>query len=165
MTLSPPACCQKGRTLKHVTTVVIVLSVLASTSQARDVYRWTDERGQVHFGDRPPPNAKARSIGSIKPSSPTPKAGQEGERKERQRRLLKAFEKERLERAEQRTKAAAKKKEDADKCSSLTHELYNAKGARYLYREKGSEREVLSQEERTRYLEGLQRLKSKHCRR
>ncbi|WP_374663246.1 DUF4124 domain-containing protein [Ramlibacter sp.] len=35
-----------------------VLLVLASPSIAQTLYRWTDDKGQVHLSDKPPANAK-----------------------------------------------------------------------------------------------------------
>ncbi|NIR61927.1 MAG: DUF4124 domain-containing protein, partial [Gammaproteobacteria bacterium] len=38
--------------------VAAALSLLASTAGA-GVYRWVDDAGNVHYGDRPPPGAEA----------------------------------------------------------------------------------------------------------
>jgi hypothetical protein len=32
--------------------------VLSAPAAAGDIYKWMDERGQVHFGDRPPPGVQ-----------------------------------------------------------------------------------------------------------
>ena len=44
--------------MKQLTSIALgfVLSVPAAGG---DVYRWVDDRGQVHFGDRPPLQAQA----------------------------------------------------------------------------------------------------------
>jgi len=42
---------------------VIALFLLAATAGAEELYRWVDEEGRVHFGDRPPTEAKAEDIG------------------------------------------------------------------------------------------------------
>lgn len=38
--------------------VVCALVVLAGAAQAQTLYRWTDDKGQVHLSDKPPANAK-----------------------------------------------------------------------------------------------------------
>jgi glutaredoxin len=34
----------------------------AGTAAAQGIYRWTDEKGKVHYGTHPPANAKARPL-------------------------------------------------------------------------------------------------------
>jgi hypothetical protein len=48
----------------HLLTAVLVLAaVLASVSAlANDIYRWTDENGVVHFGDRPPEGQQTQAV-------------------------------------------------------------------------------------------------------
>ncbi|MCX8018284.1 MAG: glutaredoxin family protein [Rhodocyclaceae bacterium] len=37
---------------------LILLFVAAALAQAQGAYRWVDEAGKVHYGDRPPPGAR-----------------------------------------------------------------------------------------------------------
>ncbi len=48
----------------NLLTVVLVLAAgLASVSAlANEIYRWTDENGVVHFGDRPPEGQQAQAV-------------------------------------------------------------------------------------------------------
>ena len=41
---------------------VVVLILCASTSVEAGMYRWVDEAGQVHFGDRPPTDAQSSEV-------------------------------------------------------------------------------------------------------
>lgn len=41
----------------------IALVLTAATVNAGELYRWVDDNGNVHFGDRPPQEAKAEDIG------------------------------------------------------------------------------------------------------
>nr|WP_010131968.1 DUF4124 domain-containing protein [Microbulbifer agarilyticus] len=59
---------------------VLALGVFAtSPAMAGELYRWVDEDGKVHFGDRPPVEAKAESLeGQLKPvnsAEPTQRQG------------------------------------------------------------------------------------------
>lgn len=43
-------------------TVAILLSVIGGNTIADEVFKWTDENGVVHFGDRPPEGQKTQTI-------------------------------------------------------------------------------------------------------
>ncbi len=45
------------------------LAVVAATSCTGDVYRWQDERGRVHYGDRPAPGAERVEISAAPPNT------------------------------------------------------------------------------------------------
>lgn len=36
--------------------------LILATAAAADVYKWTDERGKTHYGDRPPEEAQAQRV-------------------------------------------------------------------------------------------------------
>lgn len=99
-----------GRAARAVAT--LLLTALLMPAGAADVYRWVDESGQVHFGDRPP--AKGAEQLTV-PSSPP--AAADGARLERTRRLLDAFAAERAERREERAEAAARKAARQQRCA------------------------------------------------
>ncbi|WP_237067778.1 DUF4124 domain-containing protein [Microbulbifer guangxiensis] len=43
--------------------LVLSLILAGTTASADELYRWVDEHGQVHFGDRPPASASAEDVG------------------------------------------------------------------------------------------------------
>ena len=43
-------------------TLLAVAGLLAAMAASGQVYRWTDSTGKVHYGDRPPDEAKAREL-------------------------------------------------------------------------------------------------------
>lgn len=52
-----------------------MIAGLALAPAAADVYRWVDEHGQVHFGDRPPADKDSERVKTRPPpSAPTPAA-------------------------------------------------------------------------------------------
>ena len=65
--------------MRHTTTFAVVAGVLASAllcevSQAGDVYKYTDERGNVQYTDRPMPGAIKIASGSVRPPEVTARA-------------------------------------------------------------------------------------------
>jgi hypothetical protein len=77
----------------------------ASLSASAEIYRWTDEAGRVHYGERPPGDGAEPVV--VRPSPAGGAAApSEAQRRERQQRLLESFEYERARRAEQRAEAA-----------------------------------------------------------
>ena len=51
--------------------IAITVAWLPQTAPAEEVYRWVDENGVVHFGDRAPEKGEAEKI-AVQPGSGTP---------------------------------------------------------------------------------------------
>ena len=128
---------------------ILLVMIAAMPAGAAEVYRWTDQNGQVHYGQRPPPEGARRMD--------LPDAAADGnsedavlkQRRDSQRRLLESFEYERgrkkdglAREAEQQHKAAARCRELQLYWRRLTHP-----GPVYIKREDG-EREYLSDRQR-----------------
>ncbi len=101
--------------------MAVLLLLLWQTAQS-GVYRWTDENGKVHFGDRPPQEQETEQVavptggsqggaqeGAEEESSPAPS---NAERQETRQRLLDQYAR---ERDEKRQAAEQKKKEQAQR--------------------------------------------------
>ncbi|AOS96180.1 hypothetical protein AUP74_00711 [Microbulbifer aggregans] len=43
--------------------LALLLATAVMPTAAEELYRWVDENGQVHFGDRPPGSVKAEDVG------------------------------------------------------------------------------------------------------
>jgi glutaredoxin len=41
---------------------LLLLCLLAATSAAADIYRWTDAEGRIHYSDKPPADRKAQHV-------------------------------------------------------------------------------------------------------
>ena len=48
--------------MKYVTLLLIMLFTMISLTQAKEIYKWVDESGKVHFGDRKPETLKVEKI-------------------------------------------------------------------------------------------------------
>jgi Domain of unknown function (DUF4124) len=91
------------------------------------VYRWVDEQGKVHYGERPPSGATAKAVDdklATPPGAPAPKAASDASQQERdfQRRRL-----EREQRAAREQKAAEKAKRDCERERSRLAQLRTAR--------------------------------------
>lgn len=62
-------------TCRRIVPIVLLAALSAATQATAGVYRWTDAKGQLHFGDRPPPGVQAERLrpgsrlGEIPPAS------------------------------------------------------------------------------------------------
>jgi predicted secreted Zn-dependent protease len=54
-----------------------LLLLLLAASAAAQVYKWTDENGRVHYGERPPPAAKSSTLRTQSSHSANPESGVE----------------------------------------------------------------------------------------
>ena len=84
---------------------VLGLALLASPVLGQAVYKWADEQGRIHYGDRPG-HSNASSVGTRAPPAPTLDT-EAAERRVQQRRLLEAFVEERREQKERAVVLAA----------------------------------------------------------
>ena len=119
--------------------VCMLAALLVATGAHAQVYKWVDEKGQVHYDDRPPEGKDpkdAKKMAAPPPSAPSAKpAGADWKQKDiefRQRQVVRdqAYAADEKKRA-QREKACADAREDLD---------YNDKRGRFYTEENGEKR-------------------------
>lgn len=109
---------------------------------AGDIYRWVDEHGKVQFGDRPPAGGNAQEI-RVHDNAGTRVPDES--RQARTERLLKEFETERAERAEQEAAAEREAAQRAAACEEARNRYFEYQNAGYLYEwDEHGEKRVLS---------------------
>lgn len=97
---------------------LMVFVVQVGAVAAAEVYRWTDDNGQVHFSQRPPPRDAERL--DVPGGAPGPAADPEAAaRRARQQRLLETYEYERGRREQQDAEAAEARERDARRCREV----------------------------------------------
>ena len=129
--------------------IKVVLAVVVSSPvvSMAEVYRWVDENGKVHFGDRPPRGVQTESL-DLPETGGGPPAPTDEERKAKTRRLLDAWEEERRIKKEQQAQAAADKAKRKRRCSRARHELRDLQqGALFYELDEQGERRYLSDAE------------------
>jgi len=123
-------------------------ATLCVSAPAEAVYKWVDEDGKVHYGDRP---GGAESTRIKLPDSLPVESPASGEREDRTRKLLDVYADERAERAEQQAKRKAEEAERKQNCAKARDLLDQYLHASYLYKvDAGGERHPLSFEERAK---------------
>ena len=129
--------------------VLLLLWLVYVPIAAGAVFKWVDEDGRVHYGDRPETQRAAPVQIRPGPSGPAPAAP--ANRAERQRRLTDSMESERLRRLESRQKAEAEKADRARRCNWARDRMRRYESAGFLYDlDSGGERRVLGDDERRR---------------
>ncbi len=139
-------------------TVALMLTLLsAPVATTQEIYRWVDEHGRVHYGDRAPDAAPGAEPIRVKPARPAPSPAPEASaRRERERRLLDALSAERAERRAALDKAEREAAELQRRCARARQRLAAYERANLLYRQgKDGTREYLHDREREQVLAGL----------
>lgn len=96
---------------------------------AAGIYKWVDQQGKVHYGDRPT-GSDAQAI-RLKEA---PKVGSlHSGREEKRDRLLQVFEEQRQERREQAATQKKEKEERQRNCNLAKDQLRNYETAGYIY--------------------------------
>ena len=129
---------------------LIVLLLVGQWPSQAEVYRWVDEKGQVHFGDQ----ARDASTHSIKPHSGQSTANKQQQRMEKTHKLLNAYRIERQQMREQQAKQKKQAEERKRNCMRARDDLrrYTAYGSIYKLGEDG-QRRYLSDQERAALLQ------------
>ena len=130
--------------------LMLVSLLLALPVGAAEVYRWTDQNGQVHFSQRPPPGGAQRM--DLPESDPGGAAGDTElmqQRRDRERRLLEDYDYEREQKKARQAREASAQQKAAAQCARLQDywRRLSFPGPLYLTRDDG-EREYLTDEQR-----------------
>jgi hypothetical protein len=138
----------------------IVLLLSGQVSVHAEVFRWVDEKGQVHFGDQ----AREASTHAIKPHARPPIQGDQQQRMQKTRKLLNAYQIERQQQREQK----AKQKEQAEKrkrgCIQARDNLRKYTDFGNVYRlDDDGKREYLSEKERAALLQRSREAVARLC--
>ncbi len=137
---------------RHIRTLALILVMIASAhAMAGDIYRWTDANGQVHYGPRPPDDARdARDM--LLPEAAAPARDgdqQDAQRRERQRRLLETYAYERERKKAAAAESAQREQQRAQRCHAIQARWRRLAfaGPVYIKRADGT-RDFLSDEQR-----------------
>ena len=142
----------------------LTLASLSVTAAA--VYKWVDENGKVHYGERPPNGAASKRIKvTAAPAAQQPSsAPSTAERLDKRRKLLKSYAADRAEKREQKAKLAAQRNKLKAQCAKLKKYLQQEQSAKYLYRkDKAGNKIVVSDKERVTQVAGVKKEYKKHC--
>jgi len=148
--------------------LVCMLLLWSMTAATAGVYKWVDEQGRVHCGDRPhgqqAEQVDVKPAPANTPSSTAEQATSDEDRQMKQQRLLDAYA---TERARKKAELEKKKKDKAERKRKCTIAKDNLKrmrqaGRMFAYDKKGK-RQYYSDDERSASLTQYQKQISKYC--
>lgn len=119
------------------TTVLTAVLSFSTPLANAEVYRWVDANGRVHFGDRAPADRKAEALDmpqADKDAAATQDVSEQ-ELRERQERVSRVLEEERLEKEQQK---AALKQQEAEKavyCERFRNRMERLEASSQVYSE------------------------------
>lgn len=141
--------------------VTVFLLLVAIIAQA-GTYRWVDENGQTHFGDRPPVNAVTDEVHLKSARSSIDTTAQQ--RKQRVNEFLQQSEKERAAREKAEALQEARAADLKARCERLEARLKYLKSVSGIYRlNKDGERVFVNDDENERIREEFRARVQKEC--
>lgn len=136
---------------KRTGVVMASLLLYSLTAGAAGVYKWVDEQGRVHYGDRPSTHTQSETVHVAPSPSSSSSALTPEQRLERQRQLLDAYSQERQQAREAAQKAQQEEEKRQRNCVAAKSRMHNYEQAGYLYdMSPNGERRILSDSERSR---------------
>lgn len=150
---------------KTVAPWVVAVGLLSvSAAAVAQAYRWVDEQGKVHFGDRPPSGVTVESLELPQHNSPQIAPVSSREQRERQRRLVEALEEERLAKEQKKQEEKAAREKHEANCRRLLAKVKDSERINryYQYNERG-ERVYMSDETADRYRAELRSAYQSRC--
>jgi hypothetical protein len=126
------------------------------------VYKWVDEQGGTHYGERAPQGRKAEEVGQ-RLANPGPAPGKAAQPSWQEQDLQ--FRRRRIENEQAEAKNKQREATQAQACSQARNQVAQVRSARRLYSmdEKG-ERVFQSDDERNASIARLEQLVSERCR-
>ena len=126
------------------------------------VYKWVDEKGKTHYGERPPQGKSAKEV-EQRLANPAPAPGKEAQRGWKEQDL--EFRRRRIETEQTEAKNKQREASQRQACNQARDQLAQMRSARGLYRlNEAGERVFQSDEERKTSITRLEKLISEHCR-
>ena len=141
---------------------IILISVLCfyTNIALAEIYKWTDENGHIHYGDKPLVDSKEMDIdiskqGHIKVNNT---------RKEKQRRLLETYSDDKQREDKERAKRKKQKKKLERSCVLSKDKMRRMQRASSLYNlDKEGNRVTMSNEQREKSTARLREQIMKYC--
>ena len=142
--------------------LILVLPIAVDAS----VYKWVDDDGKVHYGDRPRDSQAAVEM-TVDDTDPVPSnSGNDGlSRAEKRERLLQSMTEDRLEKQEKREQEQARKEQNRQKCNRYRDRMRHYQRASSLYRlDRDGNRVYMSESDRASATKDLQAKIKRYCR-
>lgn len=149
-------------THRHFSLCMLLCLLPATGAISADVYKWTDEAGRVHYGDKPP-DSNALPV-EIRESPPVERDREK--RRQKRDRLLEIFDEDRRRKMEKEEAARREKDKRARACAKARERLRKVVDAGFLYEKTGDPKNprILTEDERQAETDRLRKQVGKWCR-
>jgi hypothetical protein len=134
--------------------LLLALAIPAAWAQ---VFKWVDENGRVHYGEKPPPGAKANAVKPPADAPNTPAQPQDLQSQELE------FRGRQIKKREDEARQAQEEANRQAYCNNAKERLANAEQA-VLYRREKGERVFLSDAEQKAEIENRRAAVTRYCR-
>ena len=141
--------------------ILLLTSVLILSQAHAEIYKWTDDNGNVHYGDKPRENAELMNM----PKEASPGFGNvDAKRADQRQKLLDAYEDDRRLEKKDQAKARKEAKRKKRACVIARDRLKRFKKASFLYDlDKDGNRVVQSDATRQNAIKQLEAQIAKDC--
>lgn len=145
--------------------LLLIISVLYVVSAQAEVYKWVDEKGSVHYGDRPVAGSQAVEVKQhVVPHKPAATSGDELSRDEKRQRISDMLEEDRLAKNKQREKKNKERKRKKQECNRLKDHQRHVERASGLYKlDKDGNRVFMPNDQREKSQQKLRKRIKKAC--
>lgn len=145
---------------KRIIGLIIFISIVLIEAQA-EIYKWKDDKGKIHYGDKPIASSEKMNI---KEGSASRKNINQSSRNDRRRKLMETYDLERKEKKQQQAKRKEKRKKLNAQCGGAKDSLRRYKRAGRIYDlDKDGNRIYLSDAAHESAVDNLQKQIKKHC--
>lgn len=146
---------------RKILTLTLLLAVVPGVAMSASVYKWTDENGVTHFGDRQPTGAKAERV-NVRSGTSSDAAGNKQSPQERLQDMQDRQEGEAEKRQETAVEEARRKQREANCATARSNLDVIDRNARIRIEEDGGQR-YLSEEEIAEKRAEFERIAEENC--
>lgn len=144
----------------------LMLLMISSDVLSAQAYKWVDQNGQIHYGEKPPQGADSAREMKLRDSDAQPeqKAAAE-QRLQRMKKRLRAYDDERQKESEEIAKAQKERQKRSAECKRLGIELRDLKvgGTRYYELDDQGKRVFLSDHDIKARVQRLEKYIDRNC--
>lgn len=145
--------------------LLAVLAFLVAISARAEVYRWVDESGTVHYGDRPGSGSQAVEVEHLNTQNAPAVTGEDSDtRDEKRQRVSDMLEEDRLEKNKEKEEKRLERERKKRECNRLKDHQRRLKNTGGVYNlDKDGNRVFLSNEQRKKSEQKLNKWIQKAC--
>lgn len=148
--------------MKNARAMLVMILVFGFSPGQAEVYKWVDEHGRIHYGDKPHENAETVSVKEQTIATESP--DDDSTRREYRQRVLKSMQHERERLQEQRAQTREEEQKAQQQCAEARRRLADITNAGFLYQENAQgERMIFTDEQRAQATAQAEAAVKRYC--